>query len=160
MNKKGFTLLEMLIVTMVLIIVGTIGSIIISEGFKSSFKSLDVIEAAWQNRLVFQRMVNEIGDIRSRSDINIGSSAQFTFTDIYGNTITYARSGNFLQRTLNGVGKNVSNGVTDLNFAYYDTNLANATLATAVRCIKISATVTQNNAGQNFQSVVCPRNLL
>lgn len=159
-NKKGFTLFEMLIVTMVLVIIGTIGSLILYKGFQSGLKNRDIIEATWQNRLVLQRMINEIGDVRSQSDVTINSNLQFTFTDIFGNTIIYSRSGNFLQRTFNGVTKNVADGVTALNFSYYDINNAITTTASFLKCIKIVATVTKNNTAQNFQSLICPRNLL
>lgn len=159
-NKKGFTLFEMLIVTMVLAIVGTIGSLILYKSFQSGLKDRDIIEATWQNRLVLQRMVNEIGDVRSRSDVTINLNSQFTFTDIFGNTIIYSRSGNFLQRTVNGVAKNVADGVTTLSFSYYDINNLITAATSSLKCIKIFVTVTKNNAVQKFQSLICPRNLL
>lgn len=160
MKNQGFTLIELLITIIVLSIVATVGGIVIYEGFNSGIKAMDLIDASWQKRLVMQRMLNEIEDIRSKADVNISSNSQFTFTDISGNAITYSLSGNFLQRTVNGSAKNVADGLTSLVFSYYDVNNSITTTATSLRCIKISVVVTKMNSSQNFQSVVCPRNLL
>jgi prepilin-type N-terminal cleavage/methylation domain-containing protein len=160
MKKYGFTLFEMLIVIIILSFVGGIGSIIIYNGFKASLKSRDIIDATWQPQSALQRMSDDIGEIRSRFDLNIGSTSQFTFTTISGNTITYVQSGNFLQRTFNSVAKNMVDGIASLRFAYYDANNVLATSALAVRCIKVTATISKNNTNTNLQTVCCPRNLL
>jgi prepilin-type N-terminal cleavage/methylation domain-containing protein len=156
-KKHGFTLLEMLIVIIIISLVGTIGSIIIYNGFKAGFKGRELIEATSQARIALQRMSADIGEIRSNLDLHIDSTSQFTFTTIYGNTITYAQSGNFLQRSIDGIKKNMTDGVTSLSFTYYNANNASTTSANLVRCIKIMATVTKNT---NLQTISCPRNLL
>jgi prepilin-type N-terminal cleavage/methylation domain-containing protein len=158
MNKNGFTLLEMLIVVMILVLVGTIGSMIIYNGFRANIKERDLLNATWQSQIALQRMSDDIAEIGSRLKLNIASSSQFTFTSISGDTITYAQSGGFLQRTFNGVVKNLADNVTGLSFGYYDANNVLTSSANLVRCIKITATISQSNT--SIQTISCPRNLL
>ena len=160
MEKSGFTLLEMLIVIIILSIVGGIGSITIYHSLRSAAKARDIVDATWQPRIVLDRMSEDIGEIRSRSDLNIGSSSQFTFTTVAGIPITYAQSGSYLMRTYDGVIKIMADGLTSLSFTYYDANYAVTAVASAVRCIKITATINKNNTNTTLQTTSCPRNLL
>jgi hypothetical protein len=149
----------MVIVVIILSLVGTIGSIIIYNAFRSGLRERDLIDATWQPRMSLQRISDDIAEIRSHLDLNISSTSQFSFTNISGNSITYARSGNFLQRTFDSNAKNLADGITSLSFAYYDANNASTASANLVRCIKVLAVISKNNANINLQTIICPKNL-
>jgi len=159
MNKKGFTLIELTIVIVILGIVAVIGGAILVHAFQAGNTSRNLIDAAWQSRLALQRMTDEI-----REAHNIISTADnqhiLSFTGIDGTAITYNLSGNHLVR--NNI--NLADGVTALTFTYLDINdqtLAYSPLDTdAVRCINIATTISKNNVTTSFQTLACPRNIL
>jgi len=159
MKHKGFTLIELTIVMVIICIVAVIGGVILVQAFTAGNTSRNLIDATWQARLALERMTNEI-----REAHNIISTADnqhiLSFTGINGTTITYNLSGNHLVR--NNI--NLADGVTALTFNYLDAN--DQTLAyspldiDAVRCINIATTISKNNITTSFQTIACPRNIL
>lgn len=161
MKIKGFTLIEVAIVIVILGIVATIGSSVLHESFQAGYASRDFINASWQTRLALTRLTSELREIRSAtsSDLDISSNNQITFTDIYGDSITYTRSGNDLTRN----GTKVANDITDLTFTYYDEDnveVTNPANVADVRCIDIATQVTEGSTTVDTQTIVCPRNTL
>ena len=164
MNNKGFTLIETVIVVLLISIVGAIGGFILLKSFQAAYYSRNLIDATWQGQVAMQRMSSELRELRSASslDLDMSSNESITFNDITGAAISYFRSGNHLMRT--GINQEyLADGITALHFNYYDNNdqlITEPAYVANVRCIGINLSVNKNKYSNNFQVVVCPRNLL
>lgn len=159
MNNKGFTLIELTIVMVIIGIVAVIGGVILIQAFEAGNASRNLIDATWQSRLALQRMTDEI-----REAHNIISTTDnqhiLSFTSINGTTITYNLSGNHLVRN----NTTLADSVTALTFTYLNTNNQTLTYSPldidTVRCINISTTISKNHVTTSFQTLACPRNML
>lgn len=155
-NKKGFTLIEVLVVIVVLGIVGSIGATILHHSYELAYANRDALETTWQNKIALRRIASEIREIRSRNDLLTMNSNAIRFVNTNGNTIQYSLSGNYLQRTINAsVSENLANGISSLTFLYYkqdNTTTTNPADATLVRCISVEI--------PDLHTLICPRNLL
>ena len=152
MKNKGFTLIEITIVIIILGIVAAVGSTVLLEAFKVGHASREAINAGWQTRLAFYRMADEL---READEINTASASNITFRDINDN-VTYALSGNDITR--NNI--KVANSIASLNFIYFDVNNQETAVLGDIRCINIAAQITSGTNPINIATVVCPRNLL
>ncbi len=126
-RQRGFSLIELTLVMMILSIIATIGSQMLGNGFNAYFTGRDLINAEWQGRYAMQRISRELRDVRSATagDLVIGAN-QITFTDNNANVVTYTLAGNTLTRN----GQPLADGVANLAFNYIQadgiTNAANA----------------------------------
>src|SRR5689334_11495059 len=98
MKNKGFSLLELIIVMVILSIIAGIGSRIVQAGFNSYYTNQNVTTANVQARLALERMTRDIHAIKDSSSITTASASQLTFTDVNGNVITYQLTGTQLMR--------------------------------------------------------------
>lgn len=119
-KQKGFTLLEMIIVIVIvgILIVGS--SSILEQGFASFFSSAKTIKSNWQNAVALETMTRDLRAIRSASDIIATTSTSITFNDVNANTISYAITDSQLIRTENNVANPLASDMQNLFFSYYD----------------------------------------
>ncbi len=163
-GQAGFTLIE-LVITIVLvgIIAGTAGMLLI-KGTQAYIEEDQRSAATSQGRLGLERMARDIRTIPQASAI-VGPitnpSSSLSFSDLTGTAITYARNGatNALDRT-EGAGLPVilADGVTTLEFRYYDKAGALTTTPANIWQIRIDLTVTKRAETQVFRMSVYPRN--
>ncbi len=157
---KGFSLIELIVVIVIIGIFTAIGSQILSKAFSGYFDNKYLIEADWQARLALERMQRDIRAIRSPADITTAGASNLVFIDTSGNTITYSLSGTSLDRQTNASTVQVlADGIQSLTFSYYDENDAVTGTAANVRYITISLHVTLNNTNFTVMTSVYPRNL-
>lgn len=174
-NKNGFTLIE-LVITMVLIgIVAYVVASSLSTGIKAFFVTDNRKEALDQARIAMERMTREMRNLRSSSDVGIGSSGtQFCFTNIDGTTVSFRYPGlsaNTIARQ-DGLaniaacpgavgGNTLSNNITTLTLSYIrlDGTVDTAFSAANTKRIRIIITSTVYGESVTLQSEVWPRNL-
>ncbi len=164
MRKKGFTLIELIIViTIIGIIAGVVGYILLGTVDAWTFKA-NRNDLLWDGRLAVNRMVREIREIKDLTSVTTASSSQLRFTNINNNSITYSLSGAGLNRTKDGTANILAQNVSSLSFTYYDSGGASIATpavspsATNIKRVRVNLTLT--NGGQNFyaQSDSVPRN--
>ncbi len=156
---KGFTLIEIVIVIVIMGIVAAIGSLIMSRGFSSYFTERDITSVDQQARLALERMTRELRLIRVTSsgpDISVMNTNLVTFTDNTATGITYTISAG--QLTRNGVP--LAANLTALNLSYLTSTGAATVNPAQVFYIQVALTVNQNSITTNFRSTVTPRNFL
>lgn len=154
-KQKGFTLVEMILVIIILSIIATVGSQVMSNGFTAYLSGRDMIDAEWQGRYAMQRMARELRDVRSATagDLVMGTN-QITFTDINANTITYALASTTLTRN----GTALADGVTALEFYYIqDDGIVTAAAATDVSYITVNIDVSLNGSNYSLRNTLHPR---
>ena len=170
-NKKGFTLIE-LVITMVLIgIIAYVVASALSTGIKAYFVTDFRKEALDQARIAMERMTREIRNVRSSADITTANATTFTFTDVSGTPISFALSGGNINRT--SVATNtLAIGISSIGDATFLTGifsyvLTNGTTTQAptnpqlstIKRIKIGFIATKNTESVTLQSEVWPRSL-
>ena len=158
LKQRGFSLIELIVVIMILGIIAAISSKVISKGFTAYFNSRNIIDADWQARSALEFMTREIRAILSPLSITTASAGVLTFVDINNNTITYSLSGTSLMR--NGTGNQIlADGIQSVTFTYFDNTGATTATLVNIRYITISLNVTLNNTNFTVSTSVYPRNL-
>lgn len=160
--RRGFTLVELVMVILILAIVAGIGVPMLLEtidawSFTSRFQDAAVYSAIVSN----SRMSREIRRLLNDGSVSTATNSQITFTDLSSIAITFNRSGNTLMRNTDGLADNV----TALTYTYYDD--AGNTIVTPVvapndtniRRVKADFSILAGSNTLNFEFQVRPQNL-
>ncbi|MBI5203853.1 MAG: type II secretion system protein [Nitrospirae bacterium] len=163
-NKKGFTIIE-LVITMVLIgIIAYIVATALSTGITAYFTTDFRKEALDQTRIAMERMTREIRNLRDSDDVATGTSSQFNFTDVSGTNIDFSYSNPNITRD----GATLATNITSFSFSYIRADGAsNPTFvdsdpddpAIDTKRIRITFTATISGETVTLQSEVWPRSL-
>ncbi len=159
MPHRGFTLLEMVMVIVILGIIIGMSSSLLTQGLNAFPTGENIVNANWQGQIAMERMSRDILLIRSPTDITTTASNNLAFTDMNNNTISYALSGTSLNLTENGNTSILADGVQSLTFNYFDKNGTSTATPALVRLITVSINITQNNASYTLTTGIYPRNL-
>ncbi len=154
-RQRGFSLVELTLVMIILSIIATIGSQMLGTGFNAYFTGRDMIDAEWQGRYAMQRISRELRDVRSATagDLVIGAN-QITFTDNNANVVTYTLAGNTLTRN----GQPLADGATNLTFNYIQADgITNAAVASDVSYISVSLNISLNGSNYSLRNTLHPR---
>ncbi len=130
-REEGFTLLELVVVTTLLMIVITA----ILTGFevvqKASVRESSRSEETDTVRLAMEQMTKEV---RQASDVRPGSSASFLDIDTYQNGVamhvSYTASGTTLTRTANGVTLTLLQRLTTTSLFSFDPSVTDPSVVT------------------------------
>lgn len=155
-RHRGFTLIELIMVIVIMSIVSVVVGRIMLAGFKNFITAQDISEADWNGLLALEMLTNDIHNIRSASSITTISSSTFSFVDMAGTTVTYQYSGSILQRN----SLTLASGLSAFGFGYLDRNGASTATAASVRYITISLTASQNNLSLPFSTTIGTRGML
>lgn len=160
-SARGFSLIELVVVIVVMGIIAAVGANILGEAFQAYFLGKDTVVADAQARLAIERMTRELRDIRSATaaDIPTLTAGSIRFIDVYGNDITYALLGTTLNRTTQPLNTNpLADNISALAFTYLtkDGQTSAATAAT-VYYITVTFTVTKSTLSLKYRGTVKPR---
>lgn len=155
-KSKGFTLIELISVIVLLGIISTIVGQILLNSYRTFLVSKKISETDWQGMLALARLTNEIHTIRSANDISTIESTQLSFTNSSGSTVQYQWSGHILLRN----SQPLIGGIQGLSFTYLDRNGAVTSTAISVRYIIISVTILEDGMEQSFLTMVATRGMM
>ena len=144
MARKGFTLIETVIVILILSIIAAIASKVMQAAFNAYFTNQYITNANIQARLALERLSRDVRAISSAGSISTATASQLSFTDVNGNTITYQLTGSQLMRS----GQVLADGVSNLSFTYLDRNAASTT--TPANICYVTTTLGFNSGGVNY----------
>ena len=130
-REEGFTLLELVVVTTLLMVVMTA----ILTGFevvqKASVRESSRSEETDQVRLTMEQLTKEI---RQASDVRAGSSTSYLDIDTYINGssihVTYSASGTTLTRSANGVTLTLLDRLSTTSLFSYDPSVTDPSVIT------------------------------
>ncbi len=159
---NGFSLLEMIMVTVLLGILAAVAAPIMSSGFNAYFTGKDISETDWHARVALERLSRELRTIRAPADLTITSVSDITFTDVDGNTIRFCMgtvgscpgaAGELMRNA-----QPLASGISGLTFSYLTRAGAATVVVAQVFYINVGFTATQNAIIKPFQATVSPRN--
>ncbi len=155
---KGFTLIEMVMVIVVVSILAGIAALVLREGFASYTTAQPIIPIAGKVNIAVDNLAREV---RSAESVTSASATALTFVNQQGETIVINKSGANLTRSVNGGGaQTLCNSVTALTFAYFDAAFATTATTANVRFMTIAITVTDRNVPYSLMAGVEIRKLL
>lgn len=155
-RQRGFTLLEMVLVVMLLSILAGVASHMLSGGFNAYLLGKDAVDTNWQARNALEWLMRDLRAVRSATaaDLTITPSNAITFTNTSGAVVNYALSGATLLRN----GQPLADGVTALVFSYVQKNgKTTATAVGQVHYITVELSVTQSGITKTLRATVRPR---
>ncbi|MDP8229668.1 MAG: prepilin-type N-terminal cleavage/methylation domain-containing protein [Candidatus Gorgyraea atricola] len=161
MKKKGFTLIELVIVIVILGIIASTATpllLAISDSVTFLISRAGMDQAA---DIALSRMAREMRRLKDDSSVNTAASSQFSFDDVNSNTISYSLSSMNLMRNSDILASDVQS----LSFTYYGDS--GSTISTPVvspnetdiRRIDISLEFQSGDQTLYYESQVRPRNL-
>ncbi len=154
-NQKGFTLIEMIMVIVLISIISSVAAMIILQGAKSYQKEVSYSDIHNQGRLAIERMAREIRLIRSATDLTTMGANNIVFNDINGTNIQF----NFAGSTISRSGNTLANNVQSLAFSYYQSDgVTVAGAAAQVWFIQIDLTTVNAGETLSMRVRVHPRN--
>lgn len=155
-NNKGFTVIELILVIIILSIIARVGGLTLSQGLESYRQAQSLQDAQFQGQLALTRMTRDLQAIPYDAAITTATASQLTYTDASGNNVTYQLSGSQLMRN----SEVLADGISSLSFTYYTSLLASGATSPNIRGIRVQFTVTQNNISIPLRTFVSPRNFL
>ncbi len=155
-KQKGFTLLEIVLVIIILGIILAGVSDILMLGFRSFITGQNIVNANWQGMVTIERMTRDLSTIRSSSDISVANAGNLTFIDINGNSINYNITGTQLKRNT----QVLTDDVQGLTFNYFDRNGAAPATTADIRYITAALTLKYHKTTITLTTGVYPWNVL
>ena len=163
-GARGFSLLELIMVVVVLGIVAAVAAPFLSASFQSYFIGKDISETDSQARVALERLSRELRSVRAPTDLIITSGGDISFTDVDGNSIRYCMGtvggcpGAVGELTRNS--QPLATGISALTFTFLTRTGAATAVAANVFYITVSFTATRNTISKSFTATVSPRNFL
>ncbi|MDD5005479.1 MAG: prepilin-type N-terminal cleavage/methylation domain-containing protein [Candidatus Omnitrophica bacterium] len=161
-KRKGFTLIEVILVIAILGIIAAIGvPLIISASDSLSFLTVRT-EMAQSADVAMSKMLIDIRRIKNNLSVVTATASQFRFLDVANTNINYYLNGNNLMRNSDILAGNVQG----LTFSYYNKNGSQLNpptvgigTVTNIYRVKILLTLQNGSYVFNYQTQVKPRNL-
>jgi prepilin-type N-terminal cleavage/methylation domain-containing protein len=166
-GQRGFTLVELIIVLVLLAILGTWGSSLIADAFRTSRMVVNTQASAVQVRYAVERLAREIREVQyidETSGYAITSALSSPATNMVFTrtvngadvTVTIDHSGNSLTLGYSSPAEssNVATGVTGFSLSFLKLDDTEATLTTEVRFVVINLTTTDPTSGQQVNERV------
>lgn len=158
LRQLGFSLIELIVVTVVLGIVASMGAVVVRDGMLGYLRGREITSADWQGRLALERMTRELRAVAAPNFSNVAAtscdSSTFTFSDIDAAPISYTQSTTTLLRN----GQPLADNVTGLRFYCLQSDgQTYSTVPSAVYYVTVSMIVSTVNTSAAYRSTVRPR---
>lgn len=155
-DQSGFTLIEAIVVIIIVAIVAVATGPLLFQASRSTNTQYELANMDNTARVAIVRLTKDLRNVRSSGEISNAGASAITFTDVSGNSVSYALSGTTLQRN----GYNLLPDVSSFALSYYDASGAVTAVIANIRYIKFSLTIStpQNAYTQTFGDTIFLRN--
>jgi prepilin-type N-terminal cleavage/methylation domain-containing protein len=155
LNRRGFTLIEMVMVITLLGIIGGIIALPLYQGAKGWFEATTREGITESGRIAIERMMREIRNTaRTAANapcVTTATATSFVFGDDPANcaSINFSRAGAVTPYTVQRNGVDLANDVNSLTISYYDSN--NAVTAVVANIRRLSIEIESISGGQTMR---------
>lgn len=154
---RGFSLIELIVVIVVLGTVASMGAIVVRDGMLGYLLGREITSADWQGRLALERITRELRDVAAPNYSGIAATScdasTFAFSSIDGTQISYTQSATTLLRN----GQALADNVTGLRFYCLQSNVQATVTASSVYYITVSMVISTANTNATYRDTVKPR---
>lgn len=159
MNKKAYTLIEIIMAVSVAAVIAAVIAFVINAGMENWFFIKGQKRIMMEARGAMKRMVREIRRTKDNSSLNIlnFTSTRYRFKDVDNNTIDYWQDGTDLKRTDRVLLRSLA-GSGGLDFVYLGKEGAAAGFSEDIRTIQITIKVVEGENRVRLRSAASIRN--
>ncbi len=156
----GFTLIELVVTTAIVAVIGLVFAQIFSSGLKNYIVGRELVDDDAQARIALQRLSRDIRMLRSTADIATFLPTRFVFVDITGVSVDYQYSAATQQLTraeAGGTAQPLADLVQGLSFTYQQADgVSTASVASAIQFVSIYLTVGSANSTLDYRTTIEP----
>lgn len=139
--QRGFSLIELIIVMILMSIVAGISGVMLTAGFKSYTQGKPIIPVAGKANVALTNLMREIQDAQT---ITAATATSMTIINQSGQTISFNWSNTTLTRTVSPEpAQSLCTNVSAFSFAYFDSSFATAVTLADIRFITAAFTLTE-----------------
>ncbi|MDP3704837.1 MAG: prepilin-type N-terminal cleavage/methylation domain-containing protein [Legionellaceae bacterium] len=141
-TAKGFTLIELILVIVLVAILGATSSLILSQTFKAYFTGKKIADLAVRTNIASDNVIREL---KSAESLTALGATTLTFINQQGQTVVIDLSGTTLRRNVDATGAQIlCTQVTNLSFGFFDQTYAVTAVAANVRFITMEIKTTND----------------
>ena len=159
-KNPGFTLIELVVTTAIVAVIGVVFAQIFSSGLKNYIVGRELVDDDAQARIALERLSRDIRMLRSTADVSTFLPTRFVFVDVTGVSVDYQYSAATQQLTraeAGGAAQPLADLVQGLSFTYQQTDgVSTASLASAIQFVSIYLTVGSANSTLDYRTTVEP----
>ncbi len=159
-RSPGFTLIELVVTTAIVAVIGLVFAQIFSSGIKNYIVGRELVDDDAQARIALERLSRDLRMVRSRADISTFLPNRFVFVDNTGVSVDYQYSAATQQLTraeAGGAAQPLADLVQGLSFSYQQTDgVSIASVASAIQFVSVYLTVGSANSTLEYRTTVEP----
>ena len=154
-STSGYTLVEMILVTVVLGIVGMASSYVVLESMRAYARVAPHVDASYQGRLATERIQRDVRNLADTASIAAFTATDFSFVVSSGESVSYSYAGADLLRN----GSPVAEVVSSCAFSYLSRSGSPALVPEDLHLVDVRLALASADGDLQASITVFPRRL-
>lgn len=154
-SSSGFTLIELVLVTVILGIIGMSSAFVVTEAMRVYARTAPALDMQYHLRLATERLRRDIRDMQGAGSITVLTPNALAFQRSSGEAVDYRLVGEDLTRN----GDLLARGVTSFALRYWRSDGSAALLPTELRLVDAELIMFRGGVKDRLFTTVFPRTL-